>query len=92
MSNSSPPNRLPETDGADLEVTAHHVGQQIINVLRTNFTGNCIMQRGDFYIIQTRELLQRCLERIDMSGQTCIYKMCVKSVQNPLQSLGIGFR
>ena len=85
MSNSSPTNRSPKADGADLEVTAHLVGQQIINILRTNFTSNGMMQRGDFYMIRTRELLQRRLKRIDIPVQSRIYKMCIKLVQNPFK-------
>ena len=90
MSNNSlVTNHLPEADGAVLEVTDHHVGQQIIDILRRTFTSNGMKQRGDFYRDQTRELLQRCLERI--VDREFIYHMCKKSVQDAFR-IGILLR
>jgi len=53
-----------ETAGYIFEVASHLIGKAIVDILRENFTGDGKMQRGDFYMNQSRELLRRHVEII----------------------------
>ncbi len=62
MSDISATHYLPETGGADVDVTA---GQNVIDSLRWKFASTGKMQRGDFYMAQSLELIERISPMID---------------------------
>jgi hypothetical protein len=58
-----------EIAGGIFEVASHALGRKVINSLRKNFTSNGKMRSGDFYMNQSREMLQRHLQIIDLEDQ-----------------------
>ena len=72
MADNSRTNYGAEIAGGVFEVASHLVGKSIVDSLRKNFTGDGKMQRGDFYMNRSRELLQRHLEIIRPDDKTTI--------------------
>jgi len=64
MADNSRTNYGLEITGYIFKVASHRIGKAIVDILRENFTGDGKMQRGDFYMNQSRELLRRHLEII----------------------------
>jgi len=64
MADNSRANCGLEIAGYIFKVSSHRIGKAIVDILRENFTGDGKMQRGDFYMNQSRELLRRHLEII----------------------------
>jgi len=84
MADNSRTNYAPEIAGGVFEVASHLIGKAIVDSLRKNFTGDGKMQRGDLYMNQSRELLQRHLEIIKLDDKTIIqekYAEWVRRVQ-----------
>jgi hypothetical protein len=61
-----------EIAGGVFEVASHVLGRKVINSLRKNFTSNGKMRSGDFYMNQSREILQRHLQIMDLADQSTI--------------------
>ena len=78
MSDKSATNHLPETDGADLDIP---VGQSVIDSLRWKFASSGKMQRGDFYMTQSLELLQRIFPMIGHLDQERLWATYTRLVQ-----------
>jgi hypothetical protein len=78
MSDKSATNDLPETGGADLDVT---VGQNVIDSLRWKFASRGKMQRGDFYMAESLELLQRIFPMVGSLDQERLWATYTRSVQ-----------
>jgi hypothetical protein len=80
MSNNS--SAMPEDIfGENFVVPPHSVGKKIIDSLRNSFTGNGKMQRGDFYMDQTRVLLQQHFHIINVKEQDIIMDKYTESVR-----------
>ena len=74
----------PQIAAGVFEVRCHRIGKAIIDSLRKNFTGDGQMQRGDFYMNRSRELLQRHLKIIRLDDKNIIqekYAEWVRRVQ-----------
>jgi hypothetical protein len=78
MSDKSSTNGLPETGGADLDVTA---GQNVVDSLRWKFASSGKMQRGDFYMAQSLGLLQRIFPKIGSLDQERLWATYTRLVQ-----------
>jgi len=79
MSDKSATNGLPETGGADLDVTEH--GQNVIDSLRWKFASTGKMQRGDLYMAQSLGLLQRIFPMIGPLDQERLWATYTRLVQ-----------
>ena len=64
MADNSRTNYGLEIAGYIFKVASHRIGKAIVDSIRENFTGDGKMQRGDFYMNLSRELLRRHLEII----------------------------
>ncbi|KAF8463406.1 hypothetical protein DFH94DRAFT_786693, partial [Russula ochroleuca] len=81
MSNNS--SAMPEDIfGENFVVPPHSVGKKIIDSLRNSFTGNGKMQRGDFYMDQTRVLLQQHFHIINVKEQDIIMDKYTETTQS----------
>jgi hypothetical protein len=78
MSDKSATNDLPQTGGADLNVT---VGQNVIDSLRWKFASSGKKQRGDFYMAQSLGLLQRIFPKIGHLDQERLWATYTRLVQ-----------
>jgi hypothetical protein len=80
MSTKSATNYLPETSGADLDVT---VSQNAVDShgLRWKFASSSKMQRGDFYMAQSLGLLQRIFPMIGHHDQERLWAAYTRLVQ-----------
>jgi hypothetical protein len=78
MSDKSATNNLPEAGGAALEKT---VGQNVVDSLRRKFTSSGKMQRGDFYMAQSLELLQRIFPMIGPLDKERLWATYTRLVQ-----------
>jgi hypothetical protein len=75
MSDLSATNNLTETDVADLD------GQNVVDSLRRKFTSSGKMQRGDFYMAQSLELLQRIFPMIGPLDKERLWATYTRLVQ-----------
>lgn len=62
----------PEIAGDIFEVGSHFIGREIIETFKKKFTGDGKAQRGDFYMSQSRALLQTHLQMMSLDEQTTI--------------------
>jgi hypothetical protein len=75
MSDDTPTSYKAETPGTAegaFEATTHTIGKKIIETLRKSFTGNGKVQRGDFYLNQSRELLQKNFQLLHPDDQIIV--------------------
>lgn len=68
----------PEIAEDILEVGSHFIGKEIIQTLKKNFTGDGKAQQGDFYMNQSRALLQTHLRMMSVAEQTTIRRKYTK--------------
>lgn len=54
------------------EVGSHFIGREIIQILKKNFTRDGKARQGDFYMNQSRALLQTHLQMMSLDEQTII--------------------
>jgi hypothetical protein len=59
MSDGSPTDYGAELAGGVFDVASQFINQKIVEAIRKNFSGDGKRQRGDFYMGQSRELLQK---------------------------------
>lgn len=62
----------PEIAEDIFEVGSHFIGREIIQTLKKKFTGDGKARRGDFYMDQSRALLQRHLQMMSLDEQSTI--------------------
>ena len=70
----------PELVGGIAEVTEGLIGKSLIDSLRKSFTSSSQVQRGDYFMYQSRVLLQNHLQLIEQPDQVAIrrnYEMLV---------------
>ena len=60
------------------EVGSHFIGREIIETLKKNFTGDGKAREGDFYMNQSRALLQTHLQMISLDERTTIWRECAQ--------------
>jgi hypothetical protein len=80
MSSNFSQNYAPELVGGIVEVTGGLIGKSLIDSLRKSFTSSSQMQRGDYFMDQSRTLLQNHLQIIEQHDQIAIlrnYEMLV---------------
>jgi hypothetical protein len=75
MSDSSPTNYGAELAGGVFEVASQFINQKIVETIRKNFSGDGKRQRGDFYMGQSRELLQKHFQEIERDDKENILRM-----------------
>ena len=82
MSNNFSQNYGPELAGTAVEVAGGLIGKSLINSLRKSFTSSSQVQRGDYFMDQSRVLLQNHLQLINLHDQGTIhrnYEMLVRA-------------
>jgi hypothetical protein len=75
MSDSSPTDYGAELAGGVFEVASQFINQKIVEAIRKNFSGDGKKQRGDFYMDQSRELLQMHFQEIQRKDKQHILRM-----------------
>ncbi|KAI0294569.1 hypothetical protein BC826DRAFT_1175352 [Russula brevipes] len=75
-----------ETYGTEIaegvaDVASHVLGRKIIDSLRNNFTSVGKMRRGDFYMNQSREMLQMHMQLLDLDEQAAIRRKYIKAME-----------
>jgi hypothetical protein len=75
MSDTSPTDYGAELAGGVFEVACQFIDQKIVETIRKNFSGDGKRQRGDFYMGQSRELLQTHFQKIDREDKENILRM-----------------
>lgn len=75
MSDGSPKDYGVELAGGVIEVAGLLVNPKIVEIIRKNFSGDGKRQRGDFYMDQSRELLQMHFGKIDRGDKLNILRM-----------------
>ena len=76
MSDISAEHYLPETGGTDVDA-----GQNVIDSLRWKFASSSKMERGDFYMARSLELLERISPIIDPSDKERLRAAYIRLVQ-----------
>lgn len=74
------PNNSSTTHGEETVVAKHSIGEKIIDSLRNSFTGGGKIRRGDFYMNQSHDLLQRYLRIIDVNERHSIMETYIELV------------
>jgi len=80
MSNNFSQNYAPELVGSVFGVAGDLVGRSLIDSLRKSFTSSSQEQRGDYFMDQSRVLLQNHLQLIELHDQTKILRKYQKLV------------
>jgi hypothetical protein len=75
MSDSSPTDYGAELAGGVFEVASQFINQKIVEAIRKNFSGDGKIRRGDFYMAQSRELLQMHFQEIRIKDKHNILRM-----------------
>jgi hypothetical protein len=75
MSDGSPADYGADLAGGVIEVASQFINQKIVETIRKNFSGDGKRQRGDFYMGQSRELLQTYFKEIDRRDKQNILRM-----------------
>jgi hypothetical protein len=74
-------NYAPELVGSVVEVAGDIFGKSLIDSLRKSFTTSSQMQRGDYFMDQSRVLLQNHLQLIELYDQGIIHRKYQKLVR-----------
>jgi len=74
MSNNFSQNYGPELAGTAVEVAGGLIGKSLIDSLRKSFTSSSQVQRGDYFMDQSRVLLQNHLQLIQRQDKTKIHR------------------
>ena len=78
MANNVPPNHAPDggfiepTVGGVVDVAGPHIGRSIIDGIRRKFSPSGLEQEGDFLMDQSRDLLRRHLQLMEVHDQDAI--------------------
>jgi hypothetical protein len=75
MSDISPTDYGAELAEGVFEVASQFINQKIIEAIRKNFSGDGKRQRGDFYMGQSRQLIQMHFQEIDLEDKDNILRM-----------------
>jgi len=68
----------PEIAEDIFEVGSHFIGRELIETLKNKFTGDGKARQGDFYMNQSRALLQTHLQMMSLDEQTTIRREYAK--------------
>lgn len=74
MSNNISRNYAPDLIGGAVEVAGGVIGRSLIDSLRKSFTSSSQVQRGDYFMDQSRVLLQNHLQLIELYDQSIIHR------------------
>ena len=74
MSNNFSQNYAPEIVAGVVKVTGGLIGKSLIDSLRKRFTSSGQVQRGDYFMDQSRALLQNHLQLIALRDQNTIHR------------------
>jgi hypothetical protein len=74
MSNDFSQNYAPEIVGGVFEVAGGLIGKSLIDNLRKSFAPGSQVQRGDYFMDQSRTLLQNHLQLMEQFDQTKIHR------------------
>jgi hypothetical protein len=80
MSNNFSQNYAPAIVGGVVDVAGGLIGRSLIDSLQKRFTSSSHVQRGDFYMDQSRTLLQNHLQLIELDAQNIIHRNYEKLV------------
>lgn len=83
-------NHTPVIVGGYVRVTGHLVGRSLIDGLRGIFTIGGQLEEGDYFMDQSRDLLERHFQLIQLRDQTVIRHRYLKSVLNVCVALPIN--
>ncbi|KAH9978289.1 hypothetical protein BJV74DRAFT_142156 [Russula compacta] len=72
MANNFSQNYAPKIVEGAVEVTGHIIGRSLIDGLRKSFTTSSQVEEGDYFMDQSRDLLQKHLQLIQLNEQTII--------------------
>ena len=75
MSDGSPTDYGTELAEGVLEIASQFIDKKIVEAIRKNFTCDGKMQRGDFYMSQSQQLLHIHYEVILPADKRSIYRM-----------------
>jgi len=68
----------PEIAEDTSEVGSHFIGRELIQTLKNKFTADGKARQGDFYMNQSRALLQTHLQMISLDERTTIWRECAQ--------------
>ena len=74
MSNNISQNYAPKLIGVVVDVAGGVIGRSLIDSLRKSFTSSRQVQRGDYFMDQSRVLLQNHLQLIELNDQNIIHR------------------
>jgi hypothetical protein len=80
MANNTSQNYAPEIVGGVVGVAGHLIGRNLIDSLRKSFTSSSQMHQGDYFMDQSRVLLQNHLQLIELDERNKISQSYQKSV------------
>lgn len=81
MSDSLSQTYAQEIVGGVVKVTGGLIGKSLIDGIRKTFTSSSQVQRGDYYMDQSRVLLQNHLQLIELDEQAIIHDKFKKPVR-----------
>jgi hypothetical protein len=74
MSNNISQNYAPKLIGGVVEIAGGVIGRSLFDSLRKSFTSSSQVQRGDYFMDQSRVLLQNHLQLIELYDQNIIHR------------------
>lgn len=74
MANKLSKNHASESFGGVIDVDGPLIGRSIIDGLRTKFSASGQLQRGDYFMDRSRELLRKHLQLMEVREQDIVRK------------------